>query len=142
MCKRLREAIYRSSLLKHICLLRTARVEDMSLPYISLPERWNNLRSREAAWGSAKWYSRNTLDLDSPFGAYEMEGGVFACSPDGTSSLQFTVLSTIGEATPQTWQHDLSGMDLADFTFDCDQNLLCMVERSSRRHVSCCILCV
>ncbi|KZS96238.1 hypothetical protein SISNIDRAFT_482825 [Sistotremastrum niveocremeum HHB9708] len=132
--RRLREVTKRSSLLKHLVRLRAARVDDLSLPYTSLPERWAKLRSREEAWTSTKWYSKQTLQLGSPFGAYEMEGGVFACSPEGSSCLQFTVLSTVGSPAPQSWQHDLDGMELADFTFDCDQDLLCMVERSTQRH--------
>jgi hypothetical protein len=123
-----------SVVLKYLLARNLAGFIDVGPPSSPVIERYNRLQAHESNWRRLQWKKKSILSLDASLGAYEMNGGVFAYSSRGNESIVFTVLSSVpDEHNLIQWQQPVNGLDMMDFTFNYDLNLLCLIVRDYGR---------
>lgn len=135
VCKRFYKVMHSSVLLKYLRARSLAGFVDVAPRTFPVIERYRRLRAHENNWRRLRWKKKSTLKLEASLGAYEMNGGVFGYSSRGNESIVFTVLSSVPEKQNMIqWHHPVDKLDMMDFTFNCDLNLLCLIVRDYERY--------
>jgi hypothetical protein len=126
--------MHSSVFLKYLRARNLAGFVDVSPRSSPVIERYRRLRAHENNWRHLRWKKKSLLKLEASLGAYEMNGGVFGYSSRGNESIVFTVLSSVPEKHNLIqWNHPVVALDMMDFTFNCDLDLLCLIVRDYER---------
>ena len=134
VCKRFYRIMHGSVFLKYIRARNLAGFVDVGPRSSPVIERYNRLQAHETNWRRLQWKKKSILRLEASLGAYEMNGGVFGYSSRGNESIVFTVLSSVPDKHNLIqWQQPVNALDMMDFTFNCDLNLLCLIVRDYER---------
>lgn len=122
--------MHSSIFLKYLRARNLAGFVDVSPKTTPVVERYHRLRAHEGNWRRLRWRKKSVLKLEASLGAYEMNGGVFAYSSRGNKSIVFTVLSSVHDKQNTIqWNHTVDTLEMMDFTFNTDYNLLCLIVR-------------